>query len=98
MKDFRIPKKIYLVLILACTLLLAADYKVRSEFKDVKVLSSVDLGSQITDYPILQTNYAPQISAKGAIVIDADSKVILYSKNPDLRFSSASTTKIMTAI
>ena len=30
--------------------------------------------------------------------MDADSKVVLYSKNPDLRFSTASTTKIMTAL
>lgn len=30
--------------------------------------------------------------------MDADSQVVLYSKNPDLRFSTASTTKIMTAL
>lgn len=30
--------------------------------------------------------------------MDADSKIVLFSKNPDLRFSPASTTKIMTAL
>lgn len=49
-------------------------------------------------FPIIKTQYEPIISAKGAIIMDADSKVVLYSKNPDLRFSSASTTKIMTAL
>ncbi len=49
-------------------------------------------------FPILKTSFVPQISAKGAIIMDADSKVVLYSKNPDLRFSTASTAKIMTAI
>lgn len=48
--------------------------------------------------PIIKTQFVPQISAKGAIIMDADSKVVLYSKNPDLRFSTASTTKIMTAL
>jgi D-alanyl-D-alanine carboxypeptidase (penicillin-binding protein 5/6) len=48
--------------------------------------------------PVIKTQYNPNISAKGAIIMDADSKVVLYSKNPDLRFSTASTTKIMTAL
>ncbi len=96
MKDFQIKGKFYIGLILLCTLLLGVDYKARADFKEVKVLS--DSADNITNYPILQTTYFPQISAKGAIVIDADSKVILYSKNPDLRFSTASTTKIMTAL
>ena len=30
--------------------------------------------------PIIKTEFIPQISAKGAIIMDADSKVILYSK------------------
>lgn len=39
-----------------------------------------------------------EISARSAIVIDVDSAVILYQKNPDLRLPPASTTKIMTAL
>src|SRR5205809_306526 len=37
-------------------------------------------------------------AAKAAIIIDADSQVIIFSKNPNVRFSMASTTKIMTAL
>lgn len=49
-------------------------------------------------YPVLQNKEAPYISAQGAIVIDRDSLVTIYEKNPHLRFSPASTTKIMTAL
>ncbi len=54
--------------------------------------------SKEAKFPIIKTQFIPVISAKGAIIMDADSKVVLYSKNPDLRFSAASTTKIMTAL
>lgn len=54
--------------------------------------------SQEAQFPVIKTEFVPQISAKGAIIMDADSKVVLYSKNPDLRFSTASTAKIMTAL
>lgn len=40
---------------------------------------------------------APQISARSALVLDSTTKTILFAKNPNLRFSPASTTKIMTA-
>ena len=48
--------------------------------------------------PMIKTSFVPDISSTGAIIMDSDSKVILYSKNPYLRFSTASTTKIMTAL
>lgn len=41
---------------------------------------------------------SPSLSAHSAIIIDNDSKVVLFAKNPTLRFSMASTTKIMTAL
>lgn len=58
-------------------------------------------GSQITSvhpYPYVQAANSPIISAKAAIILDRASQVILFSKNPQLRFSMASTTKIMTAL
>ncbi len=51
-----------------------------------------------SDYPFLKDNYAPTISAESAIIVDDTSKVVLYEKNAHLRFSMASTTKIMTAL
>lgn len=49
-------------------------------------------------YPILKKTFTPFVSAQGIVVMDPDTKVVLYSKNSNLRFSSASTTKIMTAL
>ena len=63
-----------------------------------KVLSVPFPVSEQAKFPIIKTQFVPIISATGAIIMDADSKVVLYQKNPDLRFSLASTTKIMTAL
>src|SRR3989344_5585672 len=49
-------------------------------------------------YPQVQKPYGVAISAQGAVILDRDSQTILFEKNPNLRFSPASTTKIMTAI
>lgn len=52
----------------------------------------------LSQYPVLTSNYEPQISAEKAIIIDADSKVVLYEKNAYEKNSTASTAKIMTAL
>jgi len=57
-----------------------------------------DQSTAINPYPYVQAVGAPIISAKTAIILDRGSQVILYSKNPQLRFSMASTTKIMSAL
>jgi len=49
-------------------------------------------------YPIFKSPINPDISAKAVVVMDKDSGVVLFSKNPNLLFSMASTTKIMTAL
>ena len=49
------------------------------------------------DIPILKNKYEPAITARAALVIDKDTGAILYSRNLNLRFSPASTAKIMTA-
>jgi len=54
--------------------------------------------AKVNSYPFLKKKNFPEISAKAAIIMDKDSSVVLYSKNPNLRFSPASTTKIMTAL
>lgn len=54
--------------------------------------------TEINPYPFVKTVDMPTLSAKAAIILDVDSQVIPFSKNPNLRFSMASTTKIMTAL
>ncbi len=50
-------------------------------------------------YPIkINGQQAPFLTAKAAVVLDRDSGVLLYQKNPDLRLLPASTVKIMTAL
>jgi serine-type D-Ala-D-Ala carboxypeptidase (penicillin-binding protein 5/6) len=49
-------------------------------------------------YPVFKVPITPDISAKAVVVMDKDSRVVLFSKNPNLLFSMASTTKIMTAL
>ncbi len=48
--------------------------------------------------PFLKNRYQPAISAKAALIMDKDTGTILYQRNGNLRFSPASTTKIMTAL
>lgn len=62
---------------------------------DVSHLSD---SSSIAPYPVLDKTVVPQISAQSAVIMDDASKVMVYEKNPQLRFSMASTTKLMTAL
>ena len=97
MKDFCVfSLKSYSVLFVILILLFGLDYKISLNLAGPKILgTSTEI---VSDYPILKSNIIPQISAEGVVVMDADSKVVLYEKNPNLRFSLASTTKIMTAL
>ncbi len=52
-----------------------------------------------SQYPVNFTGIpAPNLTARSAIVVDVDSKTILFNKNPDLKLLPASTTKIMTGL
>lgn len=63
--------------------------------KDVFGMQTV----QAQDSSLSATDAAyPNITAQAAIIMDDDAKVILFAKNPQFRFSLASTTKIMTAL
>jgi serine-type D-Ala-D-Ala carboxypeptidase (penicillin-binding protein 5/6) len=107
MKNFRLPKaflvKQYLLLlsfVLAYifVLLLLVNFLIVFWISQNKIYNLPFPVSKEAKLPIIKTEFVPQISAKGAIIMDADSKVVLYAKNPELRFSTASTTKIMTAL
>ena len=56
------------------------------------------VNTKLNPYPFVEALALPEVTANAAIIVDADSQVILFSKNPQLRFSMASTTKIMTAL
>ena len=68
--------KLYLTLLLISVLLFAGDFKVNQSLRNGKVLG-VSYSVEKSEYPVLKTNYIPQITARGAVVMDADSKVVL---------------------
>jgi len=61
-------------------------------------ITTLDQLPQLADYPVFTGKAAPYTTAHSVIVIDVDSAVILYQKNPDTQLMPASTTKIMTAL
>lgn len=96
MKGFqRFNKYIILSLFVILVGVLVLDFNF-SQIQAPRVLG--DATVSFPDYPVVKTSVWPSISAKGAVIIDADSKAVLYSKNESLRFSTASTSKIMTAL
>lgn len=107
MKDFQFPNKIprrfyfmYFPLFLLCVFLLFffVSFLIKVWIAQNNILPLPFKSLREAKLPVIKTGFVPLITAQGAIIMDADSKVVLYSKNPDLRFSTASTTKIMTAL
>ena len=56
------------------------------------------IAQPVSSYPMIANEYPPYLTALSAIILDDTSQVVLFEKNPNLRFSMASTTKIMTAL
>ncbi len=106
MKDFLILnklKKFYLplsfaVIVFIFLVILALDIYIKKIIDKDRIFPSSLIISAEVKFPVLKTEFIPFISAKGAVIMDADSKTVLFAKNPQLRFSPASTTKIMTAL
>jgi len=61
-------------------------------------LSSQSSGIPVAAYTFFSHPITPPITAEAAMIMDRDSKTILYQKNAHLRFSMASTAKIMTGL
>lgn len=90
---FLIP--LILVVIFSILSQLVSVYSAKAE--NVRVAQE-NASFPMTDYTFFSQTIVPPISAEAAIIMDKDSKVVLYSKNPTVRFSMASTTKVMTAL
>jgi len=94
----KLPLILLPIFLFTILLVLTAINLLIEENIDRYKLVSSPYSFSLSKYPILENNALPFISANGAVIIDAESKKILYEKNRDLRFSPASTTKIMTAL
>lgn len=87
-------KKIILVLLIIILTLPVCTY---ANEMDEEELSNEEIEQEILQAVANETN-VPAINSKSAIVIDRESKRILYSKNADEKRAMASTTKIMTCL
>jgi len=99
----KIPPKIYflflpILLLLICLGFSLIFYLSNAWIGQNKILQSPFRISPEAKMPIIKTEFIPLISATGAIIMDATSKVVLYAKNPSIKSSTASTAKIMTAL
>jgi len=83
-----------LILLTSCAFL---DLTLRY-YVSVKKVREFPFEIKNAEYPILKSPINLNLSAKAVVVMDKDSKVVLFAKNPNLLFSLASTTKIMTAL
>ncbi|MDQ5900660.1 MAG: hypothetical protein QG600_238 [Patescibacteria group bacterium] len=105
-KDLHILKKydhdiilisIPLILLVIFAILSQVSSYVQESVKREKIVKESQT-FKIIDYGYFLKPIEPAISAQSAIIIDSNSKVVTYAKNPSLRFSMASTTKIMTSL
>lgn len=87
-----------LVLLLLLFLILFIDLNTQRYLRNNKVAETPIELPDLSLYPILKSPLNPEITAQAAIVMDDDSKAVLFAQKPHLRFSMASTTKIMTAL
>lgn len=89
--------KVFLCLMLAIVGILAITLKLQNKEKK-EVLETIQLVSKIKSDIGLEEIGEYDLYAKAAVLMDADSGRILYSKNGDSPLPMASTTKIMTCI
>lgn len=79
-------------------ILFSADLYFRYWIFQNNLLPSPVKQISLSSYPQLASQLDPDITAAAAVAIDDGSKAILFNKNANLRFTMASTTKIMTAL
>lgn len=85
------------ILLLTVVYFFVVDNKIKEYIAENRLAMS-PFNLSLTSYPILKIDQNPDLSALAAVVMDDDSKAVLFSKNANLLFSMASTTKIMTAL
>lgn len=95
--SFIIGIVVFVILIEMLFILVSYDMKIRDQINSKRL--PIEYTTQdIASYPVVLHTYEPFLTAQSAVLLDNSSKRVLFSKNPDLRFSMASTTKLMTAL
>ena len=70
--------------------------RIEGDLKARKIGQSFQMN--VNPYAFLSRPIQPPITAGAAMIMDSNSKVVLYKKSAESRFSMASTTKLMTAL
>lgn len=86
-----------IILLIVLEIIYVLNTRVDRVISDYQV-GKIQSNAPIYPYPILKHVPQPYVSAEAAIIMDQQTQAILYSKNPTLSLSMASTTKIMTAL
>lgn len=86
-----------LILLVIFFIMVVATFRLQARIER-QTFKSAPTAYQINDYPYLTKLPALSITAKSAIILDDRTQTVVYSRNANLRFSMASTTKMMTAI
>ncbi len=84
-------------LLIILLVLIVYDISTKNEITRIAIKQSLPK-VHFHEYPLLKDPIVPSLSAESALILDDSSKIIIFEKNPRLRFSMASTTKIMTAL
>lgn len=88
-----VPLILFFLLLVLTTVNLLVEENI-----DRKKLNYSPYNFKLSQYPAFIGTTEPFLTANGAVIMDSETKKILYEKNKMLRFSPASTTKIMTAL
>lgn len=100
-EKYILPNKIFLlgVFLVSCAIaLFSLNIFLQKQIKIDALSPNIFPAYKNAPYPLVQRTFVPDVSAQAGIIIDTTSRVVLYSKNADVRLSPASTTKIMTAL
>lgn len=86
-----------LILLVLCLILFTATKRLDAQIAR-QSFNVVPTNYEINQYPYLTKLPSLSVSAQSAIILDDATQTVIYSRNANLRFSMASTTKLMTAL
>lgn len=79
-------------------LLFLGTFYYADKISDQETVALFEASIPLYEYPFFNEKSELNLSAKSAIIYEKDSRVVVFKKDENFRFSPASTTKIMTAI
>jgi D-alanyl-D-alanine carboxypeptidase (penicillin-binding protein 5/6) len=85
-----------LILLAIFFIIVLANLRLQSHI-DRQTFKAIPTAYEVNEYPYLNKLPSLSVSARSAIILDDQTQTVIYARNANLRFSMASTTKLMTA-